>query len=168
MRLLWQSHLAEEEWDFLLVDAKNAFNEGNWTVMLWTVRHKWPSGARNSLNCYRHWSVLVVRYPNGQALMIFSKEGVTQGDPPTMVAYGLPFPSPLIRSLKSELPDVNQPWYADDLGVGVSFAGIGKYFELLQEKGRKRGYYPEPTKSILFACCAGTQQGCSRDHLQRS
>ncbi len=148
MRLLWQSHAAEEEWGFLLVDAKNAFNEGNRTVMLWTVRHKWPSGARFTFNCYRHWSVLVVRYPNGHALMIFSKEGVTQGDPLAMVAYGLLL-LPLIRSLKSELPDVNQPWYADDSGAGGSFAGIRKYFALLQEKGPKRGYHPEPTKSIL-------------------
>jgi hypothetical protein len=33
MRLLWDMHLAEEEWGFLLVDAKNAFNEGNWRAM---------------------------------------------------------------------------------------------------------------------------------------
>jgi hypothetical protein len=29
MRLLWEQHKAEEEWGFLLVDARNAFNEGN-------------------------------------------------------------------------------------------------------------------------------------------
>ncbi len=27
LRLLWRSHATEEEWGFLLVDAKNAFNE---------------------------------------------------------------------------------------------------------------------------------------------
>jgi hypothetical protein len=32
--LLWQSHSAKEEWGFLLVDAKNAFNKGNRMVML--------------------------------------------------------------------------------------------------------------------------------------
>jgi hypothetical protein len=29
MQLLWEQHEAEEEWGFLLVDAHNAFNEGN-------------------------------------------------------------------------------------------------------------------------------------------
>jgi hypothetical protein len=28
-KLLWQEHSQEEEWGFLLVDAHNAFNEGN-------------------------------------------------------------------------------------------------------------------------------------------
>jgi hypothetical protein len=42
MRLLWDTHLAEEEWGFLLlVDVKNAFNEGN---QCWTICHLvWPS-----------------------------------------------------------------------------------------------------------------------------
>ncbi len=88
--------------------------------MLWTVRHKWPSGARFTFNCYKHWTTLVVRTGNGLALFIFSKEGVTQGDPLTMVAYGIML-LPLIRSLKEEIPDVDQPWYANDAGAGGTF-----------------------------------------------
>jgi hypothetical protein len=34
MPLLWEMHAAEENWGFLLVDAKNAFNAANWIVML--------------------------------------------------------------------------------------------------------------------------------------
>jgi hypothetical protein len=41
---------------------------------------------------------------------------------------------PLIRSLKEEIPDVNQPWCADNLEGGRS-AGIRYYFEKFQEKG---------------------------------
>jgi hypothetical protein len=85
----------------------------------------------------------VVRFPQGHALTIFSKEGVTQGDPLAILLL------PLIRALKDELPDVNQPWYADDAGAGGKFAGISSYFEKLQEKGPRRGYFPEPSKSIL-------------------
>ena len=33
----------EEEWGFLLIDARNAFNEINHTVMLPVIRHEWPS-----------------------------------------------------------------------------------------------------------------------------
>jgi hypothetical protein len=65
-----------------------------------------------------------------------------------MVAYGILL-LPLIRDLKEELPDVNQPWYADDSGAGGSFAGIRQYFLSLQKKGPRRGYFPEPSKSIL-------------------
>ena len=54
MRCLWQELGGDEEWGFLLVDARNAFNEGNRTIFLWTVRHRWPCGARFAFNCYRH------------------------------------------------------------------------------------------------------------------
>jgi hypothetical protein len=81
MRLLFETHKAEEERGFLLVDAKNVFNKDNSrTAMCWTVHHQWPSGARYTFNCYRHWSVLVVRSANGTPLFLSSKEGVTQGD----------------------------------------------------------------------------------------
>ena len=50
VRLLCQHHAQEEDWGFLLIDARNAFNEENHTAMLWAVRHKWPSGARIAFN----------------------------------------------------------------------------------------------------------------------
>ena len=31
VRLLWEQHYQEEEWGFLLIDARNAFNEENQT-----------------------------------------------------------------------------------------------------------------------------------------
>ena len=62
MRSMWNEHESDEEdWGVLLIDAKNALNEGNWKMMLWVVSHKWPSGARFMFNIYRHQSVLVVR-----------------------------------------------------------------------------------------------------------
>jgi hypothetical protein len=70
------------------------------------VHHKWPSRARFTFNCYKHWTTLVVRTGNGLALFIFSKEGITQGDPFAMMAYGIML-LPLICSLKEEIPDVN-------------------------------------------------------------
>jgi hypothetical protein len=91
----------------------------------------------------------VVHFLQGHAhCSIFSREGVTQGDPLAIVAFGILL-LPLIRTLKDEVPNVNQPWYADNLGMGRSFAGIHKYFEKLQEKGPGWGYFPEPSKSIL-------------------
>ena len=46
-----------------LVDARNGFKELSWLAMLWTVRHRWPVGARFSFNCYRHWAQLLLHQP---------------------------------------------------------------------------------------------------------
>ena len=61
VRLLWHQHYQEEEWAFLLIDAQNAFNEENRTSMMWSVRHKWPSGAQFTFNYYHHWVTLLIR-----------------------------------------------------------------------------------------------------------
>ena len=49
----------EEEWGFHLIDAHNASNEINRTVMLWVTRHEWPPVARFCFNCYQHHALLV-------------------------------------------------------------------------------------------------------------
>eukprot|EP00978_Attheya_sp_CCMP212_P020015 scaffold56827_cov52-Attheya_sp.AAC.2 len=65
-----------------------------------------------------------------------------------MVGYGLMM-LPLIKQLKREHPNVSQPWYADDARAGGKFTAIRNMFERLQELGPARGYFPEPSKSIL-------------------
>ena len=63
MRSLWDEHDKEKNdtWGVLLIDARNAFNEGNRKMMMWVARHEWPSGSRFLFNIYRHHSVLVMR-----------------------------------------------------------------------------------------------------------
>ena len=65
VRLLWQHHNQEEDWGFLLIDARNAFNENNHKDILWAVRSDWPSGARFAFNCYRRWATIVFREGDG-------------------------------------------------------------------------------------------------------
>ena len=77
-----------------------------------------------------------------------SKEGVTQGDPLVMIAYGIGV-LPLIRVLQVDHPQVYQPWYADDAGAWGRFQDIMAHFRDLQLKGPARGYFSNPTKSIL-------------------
>jgi hypothetical protein len=149
MQARWDLHGTEENWGFLPIDASNAFNEQNRIKMLWAVRQEWPSGARFVFNCYKHWVVLVLRGNDGHAVFIFSKEGVTQGDPLSMFAYGIGIMS-LIHQLKAEFPQVEQPWYVDDTGAGAKFDEIERFFRRLCEIGPLFGYYPEPTKSILI------------------
>jgi hypothetical protein len=59
--------------------------------------------------------------------LLYSKEGVTQGDPLSMFGYNIGI-IPLIHQLKLEFPAVKQPWYADDAGAGGSFADLRKLF----------------------------------------
>ena len=43
-------------------------------------------------NCYRHWDTLVVWYTgDGSGHFLHSKEGMTQGNPLAMIAYGMGF-----------------------------------------------------------------------------
>ena len=41
---IWGTKLSTEDCVFLLLDTNNSFNDINRIVMLWTVRHVWPSG----------------------------------------------------------------------------------------------------------------------------
>ena len=149
MRVLWDEHKAEEDWGFLLIDARNTFNEENQIAMLWAVRNEWPRGAQFTFNCYRQWATLVVRDTGGgSGNFMHSKEGVTQGDPLAMIAYGIGF-LPLFRVLRSAHLRVTKPWYADDAGAGGTFQQVQENFRDLQERGPARGYYPDPTKRIL-------------------
>ena len=150
MRRLWDENEGNDEWGFLLVDARNAFNEINRTAALWTVRHRWPSGARFTFNCYKYHATLLVRSKDGgDAIFIYSKEGWTQGDPIAMIVYGIVM-LPVTKSIIATVPECHQPWYADDAGAGGKFNDIMRYFTTLCDKGPARGYFPEPTKSIII------------------
>ena len=64
------------------------------------------------------------------ASFLHSKEGVSQGDPFTMIAYGIGI-LPLIKNLKWDIPDVIQTSYADKAGALGTFARIETYFDSL-------------------------------------
>ena len=112
------------------------------------MRHKWDSGVRFAFNCYRHWAKLVIREGDGTGHLLHSKEGVTQGYPLAMIAYGLGI-LPLIWDLRSAHPRVTQTWYADYTGAGENFVGIRRNLGDLMVWGPLWGYFPEPIKSIL-------------------
>ena len=57
--------------------------------------------------------------------------------------------SPLIQEVREAHTRVTQPWYADDAEAGGRFKYGQVNFQDLQARGPARGYYPEPTKSIL-------------------
>ncbi|KAI2504762.1 hypothetical protein MHU86_9698 [Fragilaria crotonensis] len=132
----------------LLVDATNGFNELGRKAMLWTVRHRWANGARFSFNCYRHSAQLLLRRRGDDCEIILSREGVTQGDPLSMVLYGLAL-TPLATTIRARVPTIVQPWYADDAAMAGPVDGIAEAQRLLLELGPRR-ILPEPDKSILI------------------
>ena len=133
----------------LLVDARNGFNELGRKAMLWTISHRWTAGARFAFNCYRHFSQLVLRQRGKPCYIIHSREGVTQGDPLSMILYGITL-VPLTEELREEEPTLIQPWYADDAAMIGSTGTVKRAMLKLQELGPTRGYFPEPSKSVLI------------------
>ena len=65
-----------------------------------------------------------------------------------MIAYGIGV-LPLIKEFWNAHPRVTQTWYANDAGAGGTFQQIQEHVRDLQVRGPARGYYLEPTKSIL-------------------
>jgi hypothetical protein len=133
----------------LLMDARNGFNELGRKAMLWSVRHLWANGSRFAFNCYRHSAQLILRRKGHPGHTILSEEGVTQGDPLSMVLYGLAL-VPLATRLRDFAPELPQAWYADDYVMTGPCSLLGPTVALLARLGPERGYFPEPDKSIVI------------------
>ena len=73
--------------------------------MLCVDRHKGPSVAQFTFDCYRHWYTLVIRDLEGSGQLFHKKEGVTQGDPLSMIKYGIGV-LPCIQELWNAHPHV--------------------------------------------------------------
>jgi hypothetical protein len=78
--------------------------------------------------------MLASRDSNGTGTFVYSKEGVTEGDPLSMFTYGVGILL-LIRTLKQAFPELEQPWYADDAGVAGKFDNICHHICKLKEIG---------------------------------
>ncbi len=124
----------------LMVDASNAFNSINRISVLWNARILWPRCSRFLFNTYRGWAPLIMK---GSSTILYSKEGVTQGDPLSMFVYDVGT-YPLINRIGRPRNGI-QVWYADDAELGA----LKKWFHILLEEGPNYGYYPEPKKSFL-------------------
>ena len=61
-----------------------------------------------------------------------------QGDPLAMIAYRIGT-LPLINNLKREIPDVTQPWYAENSVALGTFARLETCFDFLTSQVPGRG-----------------------------
>ena len=67
---------------------------------------------------------------------MLSSEGVTQGDPLSMVLYGLAL-VPLAKYLRSEVPEVTSPFYADDSAFSGPVSKIHAAMTVLEKHESK-------------------------------
>ena len=88
-------------------------------------------------------------YPCRQRFLhfLYSKEGVTQGDPLSLAFYAISV-LPLIRALK-DTRSWTQAWYADDASCASELHRLLRWFERLMDLGPDFGYFPEPLKSYV-------------------
>ena len=145
MNEMFMAHQDDKNgWGVLLVDAANVFNLLNHAAMLLHARVLWPRCTCFLFNTYWGWLVLVLK---GSSTFLYSKEGVTQGDPLFMFMYAVGT-LPSIRSLHNP-GHWTQLWYADDASAGGTLLDLHDWFSLLHLCGPGFGYYPEPTKSFI-------------------
>ena len=83
------------------------------------------------------------------ASFLRSREIVMQGGPLAMIAYRIGI-LPISKNLKQDIPDITQPWYADNNRGLVTFSRIDTYFNSLTRQGSGCRYYPELSKSVLI------------------
>ena len=147
-----------------LFDARNAFNELNRYLMLWNVAHLWNRGSRFAFNRYRHWGLCLVRdCPGKPAIVIHSKEGVTQGDCFAMSLYGTAI-LPLATQMREAVPAALQPWYADDSGSAGEARTNAACLDFLVQHGPKYGYFADPSKSYYI--CKGEDEDVARHEFE--
>jgi hypothetical protein len=154
------AHWAASEWDrlsetvdfgTLLIDAKNAFNEVNRCLMLWNVRHLWPSASRYMFNMYSHQSTLLVRDPlTGECHRVASAEGVVQGCPMAMLGFAMAL-LPMIHELEelAEQLQTGQSFYANDTLGNGNLEALLVWYRRLCELGKPYGYVPQPAKCMI-------------------
>ena len=75
---------------------------------------------------------------DGTGQLLYSKEGVTHGDPLAIVVYGLGNPPPLIQELWTAHHSVTQTWYADESRSGGTFKGICFQLDDLMGEGASK------------------------------
>ena len=95
---------------------------------------------------YRGFARLVLR---GSDECLFSKEGVTQGDPLSVLIYAVALLLPYVKSLKAKENRL-QTWYADDSACIGNIKEVRSWYDQLAEQGPAYGDFPEPKKCCLI------------------
>ena len=108
------------------------------------ARVLWPRCLWFLFNTYHGYAALFLQGSSDYSL---SKEGVTQGDPLSMMLYAVAI-LPLIRALKSPKRWIKN-CYADDSACVATLPSLHAWFSQLLSRGSDLGYFPQPAKTVL-------------------
>jgi hypothetical protein len=78
--------------------------------------------------------MLILRRKGRSGYLLLSEEGVTQGNPLSMLLYGLAL-VPLAETLRATFPKVLQAWYTDDSVLQGRTSGIASCMAMLKPLG---------------------------------
>jgi hypothetical protein len=84
------------------------------------------------------------------ALVIYSKEGITQGDCLEMSLYNVAL-RPLMTKMHEEIPVALQLWYCDDAGAAGKAMPNVWCLNFLVKFGPPYSYFPKPRK-LYYVC----------------
>lgn len=132
---------------FIQVDASNAFNNINRSVLLHNTKITCPEISTYMANFYHLPARLFVL--GGQE--IASEEGTTQGDPIAMSMYALGL-IPLLSSVMSSFDShqIKQIAFADDLTGMGKLEHLKTWWDLIKKYGHYIGYEVNDQKSMLI------------------
>ena len=115
-RSLWDQNFdKKEDYGFLFIDTRNAFNKGNRKMTLHaSSRHEWSSGARFLFNpCRNHSILIMIREKEKMIAPLHSKEGVIQGCLSSIIGPAI-FILPILRQLKADYANHDTIWCAGE------------------------------------------------------
>ena len=134
-----------------MVDAENAFNNLNRIAALHNIKELCPNFHRYLHNTYQLPAKMIINDQNGLNDDILSEEGSTQGDVPAMAMYAIGTKPLLDRLMNTVDPHLcKQVWYADDSSCGGKILEMRKWWDELNTVGKKYGYFPKPSKTIMI------------------
>ena len=93
---------------------------------------------------------LLLLRPGEDPVTILSMEGVTQGDPLSMVLYELTLLPPE-EEICAAAPNMLAPFYTDDSTFNALVERSASIMTLILDRGTEREYFTGPEKS-LFIC----------------
>ena len=111
---------------------------------LWNAWVLWPRCRHFLFNTYRGYAKLIVRCCDE---FLYSREGVTKGDPMSMLMYSIAV-MPLIKSISCKEKYL-QCWYADNSDCAGKLSHIHSQLNCLLQLSPAYGYFAESTKSFL-------------------
>jgi hypothetical protein len=133
---------SDAEHGFLTLDASNAFNSVSRVAALWNARILWPSCSRFLFNAYRGEPALHIHHGSSSDTVttIYSREGVAQGDPLSMLLFVLAI-LPLTKRLRARYKaDLTQVFFADDGAARGPLHSLASWCLDVQHDGPAFGY----------------------------